>query len=142
VPRAPVNQHVALPTVDKVWTVADLEAYKPKVVEREWTLSELDIEWIATGCYILGCGGGGSPAAVYLGLRQMMRAGKTVRVVDVEKMQDDGVLVWGGGVGSPEVGEERLVNAMSVEFLHAHTHTHTSIPSHTHTRRHGRHSPW
>lgn len=111
-PRSPANQETTLPTVDKVWTVPELEEYKPKVVNREWFLSELDIQWIATGCYILGCGGGGSPAAVHLGLRQMLRAGKTIRVVEVEKMEDDGVLVWGGGVGSPEVGEERLVNAM------------------------------
>jgi hypothetical protein len=130
VPLPPANQKTALPSVDKVWTVAELEAYKPKVVDKEWLLSELDIKWIATGCYILGCGGGGSPSAVYLGLRQMLRAGKTVRVVDIEKMKDNGVLVSGGGVGSPEVGEERLVNAMSVE-LHTPSHTHTRASSHS-----------
>lgn len=111
-PIPPANQVKALPTTDVVHTVAELEAYRPSVVNKEWLLSEIDIAWIATGCYIMGCGGGGSPAAIFLGLRQMMRDGKTPRVIDVEQMDEKGVLAWGGGVGSPEVGEERLVNTM------------------------------
>jgi hypothetical protein len=109
-PAEPANQKASLPTVDKTWSVAELESYTPKVEGKEWVLSELDLEWIATGCYIMGCGGGGSPAPVLLGLRQLIRAGAIVRVIDVEEMDESGILVWGGGVGSPEVGEERLVN--------------------------------
>lgn len=80
------------------------------MVKNEWFLSELDLEWIATGCYIMGCGGGGSPSPILLGLRQLIRAGAKVRVIDIEDMDESGVLAWGGGVGSPEVGQERLVN--------------------------------
>lgn len=109
-PALPVNQKTVLPTVDKVLTVEELESYKPSVKNGEWSVSELDLQWIATGCYIMGCGGGGSPSAVLLGLLQLKRAGAEVKVIDLKDMDGSGVLVWGGGIGSPEVGEERLVN--------------------------------
>jgi hypothetical protein len=44
----------------------DIEAYRPKVVDRLWTVSEKDLEWMATGCYILGTGGGGTPYPAFL----------------------------------------------------------------------------
>lgn len=50
---------------------AEIEAYKPKVVNREWLVSETDLDWISIGCYILGTGGGGSPYSHMLRLREV-----------------------------------------------------------------------
>lgn len=38
----------------------DIATYRPDVRARTWYISETDLEWITTGCYILGTGGGGS----------------------------------------------------------------------------------
>lgn len=52
-------------------SAAEIEAYKPKIINREWIVSETDIDWIAIGCYILGTGGGGSPYSHMLRLREV-----------------------------------------------------------------------
>ncbi|KAF8496615.1 hypothetical protein JB92DRAFT_1056519 [Gautieria morchelliformis] len=45
----------------------DVEDYRPYInANEEWMLSELDLEWIAEGCGILGTGGGGSPYPAYI----------------------------------------------------------------------------
>jgi hypothetical protein len=36
-------------------TAAFIKSYRPNIQDREWRLSEIDLEWIADGCYILGC---------------------------------------------------------------------------------------
>lgn len=55
--------------------------YKPKVVDRQWLLSETELEFITIGCYILGTGGGGNPYQHFLRLREMHRAGAILRVI-------------------------------------------------------------
>ena len=84
-----------------------IDAYKPRVVNREWHLSETDLEWITTGCYILGTGGGGSPYQHMLRLREMMRAGATVRIISPWDLRDDDLVACGGGKGSPQVSIEK-----------------------------------
>jgi hypothetical protein len=87
-----------------------MQEYKPTITSKgEWIISEIDTEWLATGCYILGCGGGGNPQHVFLALRNLIREGHQVKVVDLEDMTDKGLCLWGGGIGSPEVGSERLI---------------------------------
>ena len=108
-PTAIANPALDLPRVDVPTTAETILAYRPSIVDREWSLSEVDLEWIAAGCYILGCGGGGSPQHVFLALRQMLRAGHTCRVIDLDSMDPKSVLVWGGEIGSPEVITERLM---------------------------------
>ncbi|ORY30778.1 putative hydantoinase [Naematelia encephala] len=108
-PIEPVNLKRKLPTVDNILQAADMLAYKPNVSNGEWSLSETDLEWIATGCYILGCGGGGSPQHDFLALREMVRRGETCKVIDLSAMSADGEIIWGGGIGSPEVSSERLM---------------------------------
>lgn len=106
----PVNQTYTLPSVDEEWTATKMGDYKPTITHKgEWVLSELDVEWLATGCYILGCGGGGNPQHVFLALRNLIREGYNVKVVDLEDMDDKGTCLWGGGIGSPEVSMERLI---------------------------------
>ena len=84
-----------------------IDAYKPRVVNREWHLSETDLEWITTGCYILGTGGGGSPYQHMLRLREMMRAGATVRIISPWDLRDNDLVACGGGKGSPQVSIEK-----------------------------------
>ncbi|KAK8049448.1 hypothetical protein PG994_011178 [Apiospora phragmitis] len=86
----------------------DISTYRPHVRNRVWYVSETDVEWIAIGCYILGTGGGGSPYAHMVRLRQMIRDGAVVRVVSPDDLPDDAQVGCGGGAGSPTVGIEKL----------------------------------
>ena len=75
----------------------DFDTYKPRVVRNakgvpEWWVSETDLEWIRDGCYILGCAGGGSPKSEYLKLRDQLRAGHHVRVIDNSSLDKDAVI--------------------------------------------------
>ncbi|KKY18077.1 putative hydantoinase [Phaeomoniella chlamydospora] len=84
-----------------------INSYKPHVIKRQWFLSETDLQWITTGCYILGTGGGGSPYQHMLRLREMLRAGAVVRIISPWDLQDDDVVACGGGKGSPQVSIEK-----------------------------------
>ncbi|WVR06716.1 hypothetical protein IAU60_003748 [Kwoniella sp. DSM 27419] len=110
-PIQAANKGRTTPKADLTVTAEDILSYKPDVKNGEWTLSELDIEWISTGCYILGTGGGGNPHGVYLALREMMRGGATCRVIDISSLDPDKVVMYGGGIGSPEVAAEKLMSA-------------------------------
>ncbi|KAI6148587.1 hydantoinase [Pisolithus tinctorius] len=70
----------------------DISSYVPNVQDNQWLLSETDLEWIADGCYVLGCGGGGSPLHTFLELREMVRTGSLIRVVDLAYMPPDAVV--------------------------------------------------
>jgi len=96
--------------------------YKPKVRKSpesgvlEWHISETDINFLADGCYVLGCAGGGSPAASRIQLRDMLRAGHKMRVVDASSLPENASVYWGGHMGSPATSNERL---QSLETVHA-----------------------
>ena len=47
----------------------------------DWILNEFDIECIAIGAGIMGCGGGGSPYVGRLRALELLRAGKEIRVI-------------------------------------------------------------
>lgn len=111
--------------------VIDVDTYAPKVVlnpktgHPEWVLSEIDVEWLADGCYVLGCAGGGSPFSEYIKLRDQIRAGHSMRIIDVSALKDTDVIYWGGHMGSPAVSNERLsadetcdAFAELMEYLH------------------------
>ncbi|KAF9266462.1 DUF917-domain-containing protein [Marasmius fiardii PR-910] len=99
----------------------EISSYKPKVVassrlnQYEWIISELDLEWISCGCYILGTGGGGTPYPHFVRLREMMRKGAEVRVVEPGWLRDDDVVACGGGKGSPTVSVEKLAGDEMIE---------------------------
>jgi DUF917 family protein/N-methylhydantoinase A/oxoprolinase/acetone carboxylase beta subunit len=86
----------------------NIAEYVPKVINREWWISEVDLDWITIGCYILGTGGGGSPYSTMLRVRGILRSGGTVRVVSPDDLKDDDRVGCGGGAGSPTVGIEKL----------------------------------
>ncbi|KAL1849533.1 hypothetical protein Plec18170_007441 [Paecilomyces lecythidis] len=96
--------------------VIDIDSYRPKVVKNsetgkyEWIISETDVAWLADGCYVLGCAGGGSPFGEYIRIRDQIRQGHTIRVIDATALEDDAVVYWGGHMGSPAVSVERLAN--------------------------------
>ncbi|EIM84142.1 DUF917-domain-containing protein [Stereum hirsutum FP-91666 SS1] len=110
---------------DDLETAQAILDYKPRITasisnakKLEWHISATDLAWIAEGCYVLGCGGGGSPHHVFLQLREAVRAGEGIRVVDLGYFDDEssgevekegGLVGWGGGMGSPEVSSERLL---------------------------------
>lgn len=89
-------------------TQVDLDTYRPTVRDRIWYVSETDLAFITTGCYILGTGGGGSPYSHMVRLRSILRAGGIVRVISPDDLQDDDRVGCGGGMGSPTVGIEKL----------------------------------
>lgn len=110
----------ALPGEISMDSAEAILAYKPKVQDNQWFLSEIDLEWMSDGCYILGCGGGGSPLHVFLELREMVRAGAVIRVVDPSSLSPDALIGWGGVLGSPEVCSERLLGN---EYVRPHSRT-------------------
>jgi len=116
VPQPPsvISKSTAVPAMH---TANDILEYKPKIEGHEWLLSEVDLEWIADGCYVLGCGGGGSPLHTFLELRELVRSGEKVRVVDFSSLPSSALVGWGGGMGSPEVSSERLLGNESVFLL-------------------------
>ncbi|EXF76115.1 hypothetical protein CFIO01_07980 [Colletotrichum fioriniae PJ7] len=108
-PRPPApsqSEEISLPH-SLVYTKECIDTYKPKVLNRQWQLSETDLDWITTGCYILGTGGGGSPYQHMLRLREMMRAGATVRIISPYDLKDDDIVACGGAKGSPQVSIEK-----------------------------------
>lgn len=90
-----------------VLTEEYINQYKPKVVNRQWLISEVDLEFITTGCYILGTGGGGNPYQHFLRLREMKRAGAILRVISPQDLKDDDLVACGGAKGSPQVSIEK-----------------------------------
>lgn len=86
----------------------DISMYRPDVRDRVWYISETDLDWISIGCYILGTGGGGSPYSHMLRMREIIRAGGIIRVVNPHDLNDDDLVGCGGGAGSPTVSIEKL----------------------------------
>ncbi|KAL1302786.1 hypothetical protein AAFC00_003132 [Neodothiora populina] len=133
-----VNEEVeeAKSHTQKVLEVAtvDPQTYRPQIVlnketgVKEWLISETDLAYLADGCYVLGCAGGGSPAASKIQLRDMLRAGYRMRVIDHSSLPESANIYWGGHMGSPATSVERLqstetVDAFKVlmEYLHHDT---------------------
>lgn len=84
-----------------------ITSYKPEVLNRQWLLSETDLEFITIGCYILGTGGGGNPYQHFLRLRELKRAGAVLRVISPQDLKDDDIVACGGAKGSPQVSIEK-----------------------------------
>ncbi|KAK0101979.1 hypothetical protein ONS96_005947 [Cadophora gregata f. sp. sojae] len=87
----------------------DHETYRPHIDNsRVWHLSETDAYYISIGCYILGCAGGGAPYGSYLELRQVLRDGGDVTIIDIEDLAEDALCGPVAGMGSPVIAIERL----------------------------------
>ena len=73
-----------------------------RVLERE------ELEPLATGAWILGAGGGGSPYQGYLNLRKLYSQGHRVSILDPAELEDDDLVAVVSNMGAPLVGQERL----------------------------------
>jgi len=73
-----------------------------------WVLNESDLQRIATGAGILGTGGGGSTYLAFLMVREQIRAGAKVRIIQSDELKDDDFILPLGGIGAPTVGIERM----------------------------------
>ncbi|KAM4066229.1 hydantoinase/oxoprolinase domain-containing protein [Hirsutella rhossiliensis] len=87
----------------------DLESYRPDVRGGVWYVSEVDLEFMATGCGVLGTGGGGPTYYEYLkGLNALRAGGKgKMRIISPKALKDDDVICFGAWYGSPSVINER-----------------------------------
>ncbi|KZT38595.1 putative Hydantoinase/oxoprolinase [Sistotremastrum suecicum HHB10207 ss-3] len=94
----------------------NIHEYRPKVTDKgEWILDETDLAWISEGCAILGCGGGGAPYPAFLMVRQLLREGHRVRIVDESFFEnDEDVVVPVGFMGSPSVSSERIPSGVEI----------------------------
>lgn len=100
-----VNQPTTKPALD-----VDLDAYRPDVRNGTWYVSAVDLDLIATGCNILGTGGGGPTYYELLkGLQTLETYGKdSIRVVSPKSLKDDATISLGSWYGSPSVINERI----------------------------------
>ena len=78
--------------------VVDHARYRPNIIwnseqrRGEWLVSEMDVYWMRDGCYVLGCAGGGSPISEYIKLRDQLRDGHTIRIIDSADLAADAVV--------------------------------------------------
>jgi DUF917 family protein len=94
----------------------ELDAYRPEVQQGAWYVSEIDLELIATGCGVLGTGGGGPTHHEYLKSLHALRTGgdKKMRIISPESLADDAVLCFGSWYGSPSVINERIAGGNEI----------------------------
>lgn len=74
--------------------LVDIRQYKPEVDENgTWWVSEIDCEFLATGCSTVACGGGGPGYMCYMAARAAIKAGERLPIVDIETLPDDGYVL-------------------------------------------------
>lgn len=96
----------------------DHTTYTPYVdCDRMWYLSETDAYYISIGCYILGCAGGGTPYGSYLQVRQLLRDGYSIKIVDIEDLPETAVVGPVAAMGSPVVAIERLGGSLIFDAM-------------------------
>ncbi|KAJ3536034.1 hypothetical protein NM208_g6890 [Fusarium decemcellulare] len=85
-----------------------VDNYRPKIRNNRWTLSQLDLDFIAEGCAILGCGGGGDVYASHLSAKKLFSTGGSVEVISPHDLPDEGFIPAVAVMGSPSTFSERL----------------------------------
>ena len=101
--------------------------YTPSIdIDGLWEVSKTDLDFLSIGCYVLGCGGGGSPYGVYLELMQLMAEGKTIKIRSMESLTANDMLPPIAAVGAPAVSNERPGGDLMLHAL-AEMTKHTSI---------------
>lgn len=88
----------------------DIASYRPDVRNGVWYISPVDLALLASGVGVLGTGGGGSSYLMALYNLDILRRGGQgkMRVIPLESLTDDGMIVFGAGYGAPSVSEERM----------------------------------
>jgi DUF917 family protein len=77
-------------------------------------LTDADLDDLATGSWILGCGGGGDPYFGYLCIKKLYRQGRRVRLIDPGRLADDALVACVNQMGAPLPGEERLTDPRTI----------------------------
>jgi uncharacterized protein len=72
------------------------------------TLTVSDIEALAIGTAILGTGGGGNPYIAKLRALEELKRGRRIRVIGLDELEDDALVLPIGGIGAPAVSVEKL----------------------------------
>ena len=78
----------------------DATTYRPTIVKnkatgiQEWIVSEIDLEYLSRGMYVLGCAGGGNPEATRIMLRDQIRVGHSIRVIDSSSLKENDLIYW------------------------------------------------
>ncbi|POR39400.1 Hydantoin utilization protein A [Tolypocladium paradoxum] len=106
----------ALDPTTKPTLGVDLESYRPDVRGGVWYVSEVDLELMATGCGVLGTGGGGPTYYEYLRALNVLRSGGKgkMRIVSPKSLNDDDIVCLGAWYGSPSVINERIAGGNEI----------------------------
>ena len=80
-------------------------------------IESTDITAMARGCAVLGTGGGGEVVTGALVARQALADHGPVRLVSLDDLPADGILMPVGGIGAPSVSAEKIGSGDEVEFL-------------------------
>ena len=80
-------------------------------------IESADISALARGCAVLGTGGGGEVVTGALVARQALADHGPVRLVSLDDLPGDGILMPVGGIGAPSVSAEKIGSGDEVEFL-------------------------
>ncbi|HGG05263.1 MAG TPA: DUF917 domain-containing protein [Aliiroseovarius sp.] len=67
-----------------------------------------DLDAIEIGAAILGTGGGGNPYIGKLRCREELKKGRKIKVVPLDELPDEALVVSLGGIGAPVVGIEKI----------------------------------
>lgn len=84
------------------------------------TLDLQDIDDIARGAAVIGCGGGGDPYVGALMTKQAMQGGPPLVVVDPADVADDAHVIAVMGIGAPPVLTEKIPNGSECELALHH----------------------
>lgn len=77
-------------------------------------LTDADLDDLATGTWILGCGGGGDPYFGYLCIKKLYREGRRVQLIDPLGLADDALVACVNQMGAPLPAEERLTDPRTI----------------------------
>lgn len=92
----------------------DLQTYEPRIADGVWELSLTDLDFIADGAGILGCGGGGSPYKTLLRARALLAEGKKIRVVGLNSLKPSDRVLNAAFIGSPIASAEKHPNGCEI----------------------------
>ena len=94
----------------------NIATYRPDVRKGVWYVSEVDLEFIASGTGVLGTGGGGSSYVTYLAALDALhqKGPGSMRVISLEALQDSDLCCYGSWYGAPSSMNERLCSGSEV----------------------------
>lgn len=107
--KKPVNQETQFPS-HKPSMGIDIPSYRPHVRNGVWSLSEVDLEFIASGTGVLGTGGGGPSYREYLASLNALRTkgSHSIRVISPTALKESDMVAFGSWYGAPSVSGERI----------------------------------